>query len=68
MKCVQQKHGMSAIMYHVTPPEKKNLVHVGPDKSMNSCDAIYRIVDCTLEQIGSPSQRVVCADGILDYK
>ena len=38
------------------------LVHVGADKSMNSCDAVHRIVDCTLEQSVSPYQRVVYAD------
>jgi hypothetical protein len=40
----------------------KGVVHVGPDKFTNSCDAIRRIVDCTLDQIVSPYQRVVCAD------
>ena len=39
----------------------KEVVHVGPDTFTNSCDAIRRIVDCTLEQIVSPYQRVVCA-------
>jgi hypothetical protein len=40
----------------------KDVVHVVPDKSTNSCDAIRRIVDCALEQIVLPYQRVVCAD------
>jgi hypothetical protein len=45
----------------LTSPSTIMLVHVGPDKSMNSCDAIRRIVDCTLEQIVSRYQRVVYA-------
>ena len=38
------------------------LVHVGSDKSTNSCDAIRRIAECTPEQIVSLYKRVICAD------
>lgn len=36
-----------------SPNDQQRLVHVGSDKSTNSCDAIRRIAECTPEQIAS---------------